>query len=299
MPKGLSYVSDSTNSNYLNTQKIETNEDGTTTIEFYLYNISVNDALEDIYFEAAIDPETINETVYDVKAIISEIPSTSTDAEGNITNIYKVGNCLVDTRTAVNSVNIVNLASYSLYKTTDTEIVEKNGEIHYKIIYRNNTENDLNDFAILDIMPYNGDSIGTSFKGTFEIEKVKVSQSDLSGVIPNDNINLYYTHDEIVKGLNASNVDANNGLESSSIWTKVSENNGEYILNTEQLNNGVTGIAINGVAKAKDNIIIDIYIKTIGNEALDKYVNYTTGQTYSSTDVMVSTQVKTEVIKEK
>lgn len=297
LPKGLSYVSDSTNSTYLNTQKIETNEDETTTIEFYLYNISVNDALEDIYFEAAIDPETINETVYDVKAIISEIPSTSTDAEGNITNIYKIGNCLVDTRTAINSVNIVNLASYSLYKTTDTEIVEKNGEIHYKIIYRNNTENDLNDFAILDIMPYNGDSIGTSFKGTFEIEKVKVSQSDLSGVIPNDNINLYYTHDEIVKGLNASNVDANDGLESSSIWTKVSENNGEYILNTEQLNNGVTGIAINGVAKAKDNIIIDIYIKTIGNEALDKYVNYTTGQTYSSTDVMVSTQVKTEVIK--
>ena len=69
-----------------------------------------------------------------------------------------------------------------------------------------------------------------------------------------------------------------------------------YNLNVEQANDGVTGIAIKGELAGQTEIVVDIYIKTNGNQVEDKYVNSATAQTQTITEVVQTSQEKVQVI---
>ena len=135
-------------------------------------------------------------------------------------------------------------------------------------------------------MPYNGDTRGTKFNGTYTIDKIVISQNINGTPILNDNLELYITQDEQVKTITAK--DENIGT--SGIWRKIEETNKEYLVNTEQANNGVTGIAIKGELTGQTEIIVDIYLKTKGNAPEDKYVNSATSQTQKSTEIVQTSQ---------
>ena len=75
----------------------------------------------------------------------------------------KIGASLPSTRMAKHTVQVTNLSSYSLYKTTETPIIEINGLIHSKITCINKTDDPIKDFQLLDILPYNGDNRGTNY----------------------------------------------------------------------------------------------------------------------------------------
>ena len=74
------------------------------------------------------------------------------------------------------------------------------------------------------------------------------------------------------------------------------ETNGEYIINKEQANDGITGIAIKGELAGQTEITVDIYLKTNGNQVEDKYVNSATAQTQTITEVVQTSQESAQVI---
>ena len=287
LPKGLEYVPGSSKrgeKNYTEPDILE-NENGSITLVWYIYGVTSGQEIEPILFETEIDKKSTNGTQYETKFIISEAIGENEET--------KIGNSEVSNRTSTESINIINLASFRLYKEVEIPVIEKNGEIHFTITGRNNTNIILPEFALLDIMPYNGDNRGTKFNGTYTISKITISQNINETEVENSNLKLYITQDEQVKNITVKDTD----IGTNEIWEEILEKNGEYIINKEQTNNGVTGIAIKGELAGQTEIVVDIYMTTSENKAEDKYVNSATAQTQSITEAVQTSQESAQVIE--
>ena len=286
LPKGLTYKLGSSirgGEAYTEPEIIE-NEDGTTTLIWYIYGVTSGLEIEPIKFGAKISKSSESEHV----------------GENGIT---KIGNSEVSNRTSTVAINIINLASFRLYKEVETPVIEKNGEIHFKVTARNNNEIALPEFVILDIMPYNEDERGTKYNGTYAISRITISQNIDGEEIKNDNFKLYITKEatkskqneqyEKIKNITVKDED----LGTSEIWEEAQGTNGEYIINKEQANDGITAIAIKGELTRQTEMIVDIYMETSENQAEDKYVNSAIAQTEILTEVVQTSQELAQVIE--
>ena len=102
-----------------------------------------------------------------------------------------LGTTPIEKRTSTTTIQIINLSSHRLYKTVETPVIERNGDIHFTLAYKNNTDGTIPDFQLLDILPYNGDGRGTSYNGNYTLDRIVVTQYDANGnVIPNSNLRL-------------------------------------------------------------------------------------------------------------
>ena len=262
LPPELTYVYGS--SNYGDPEIVE-NDDGTTTLIWQIENCTVGKMIEPITFKTNISLDAQNGTTLKNTAIIEP------DQD-------KIGLISTEFRTAECGIQITNLSSHMLYKEVNTPVIEKNGEIKYEITYANKTDAPVTDFQLLDILPYNGDSRGTTFNGTYTLENVKLmTEEEL-------NLNLFVTEDESVKSMTAKD----EGIGTSSIWTS---KNFE-----ETLNINATGFAIKGEIPKNSSLKIEITLKTQDNMPKDVYYNSVTAQTSKETEVITSTDVKAEVI---
>ena len=169
MPSGLEYVPGSSKrgEESYNEPEIIENEDGTTTLAWYIYGVTSGDEITPITFDARIDQSTPNETRLNIKYVVLEEIGENEEA--------KIGNSYIDFRTSETEVIVINLGSHKVYQEAVTPVIENNGEITYKITYQNKSSVDTPDFQVLDILPYNGDGRGTSFNGTYTLKNVKVT----------------------------------------------------------------------------------------------------------------------------
>ena len=270
LPAELTYVPGSSNYG----EPIETiqNDDGTTTYIWEIYNCNVGEAIEPLVIKAEIDPETANGTTLKVTSLIEP------DKE-------LIGLSSLEYRTATNEINVVNLANYRIYQETDTQIIENNGEIKYKLTFQNSSTTSMPDFQVLDILPYNGDGRGTAYNGTYTLKDVKVTQTLGGSVIENSNLKLYTT----------TNIDArkitpkDEGIGVSEIW--IEKTIGEAI------NELITVIALKGEVANNATVEIEITLQTSNNRGGDIYYNQATAQTSKNTEVITTSNVKTEVVK--
>ena len=268
LPEGLTYVPGS--SNY-GEPEITNNSDGTTTLVWNINDCTIDVDINPLYFEAHIDENTINGAQYTTQVIIS-----SEDP--------RLGNSKVDTRTATVTIQVINLASHRLFKTIETPVIEKNGEIHFTLSYKNNTDGTINDFRLLDVLPYNGDGRGSNFTGTYTLDKLIVKQYDAAGNLKLDNSNLTiaYTDDESVRGTITCK-DENLGED----WTTIT---------TENVLHSASAFVVMGPVESQEVVSVDIYLKTNGNKGLDKYENNATAQIYPDTEEMVTSNVTSQVV---
>ena len=268
LPIGLSYVPNS--SNY-GEPEITKNNDGTTTLIFNIPNCTVNESIDSLIFEASIDEESVNGTQYNVIATIYASPD-------------KVGTENESDRTAETSIQVINLSSHRLYKSVETPVIEKNGEIHFTVSYKNNTDEIIKDFQMLDILPYNGDSRGTNYTGDYTLDRLVVTQTNEAGqTISNDNLQILYTNDEGVRnGVTSKDENLGQGWNSA---------------NSETIKQKATAYAVKGEIGAQGSVTVDIYLKTNGNKGLDKYVNSATAQVYKETEEMVTSNVVSQVVE--
>ena len=214
----------------------------------------MDEKIDDLLFKASIYEETPNGTQYENKAVIS--------AEQD-----KIGNTSITKRTSTSTIQVINLSSHRLYKTVETPVIEKNGEIHYTVSYKNNTDEIIRDFQMLDILPYNGDSRGTNYTGEYTLDRLVVTQTNEAGeTISNDSLQILYTNDEGVRN-GVTSKDENLGQG----WNSV---------NSETIKQKVTAYVVKGEIGAQSSVTVDIYLKTNGNKGLDKYVNSATAQVY-------------------
>ena len=297
LPKGLEYVPGSSKrveENYTEPEILE-NDDESTTLVWYIYGVTSGQEIEPILFEAEIDKRSTNGTQYETKLIISEAIGENGDT--------KIGNSEVKNRTSTESINIINLASFRLYKEVETPVIEKNGEIHFTITARNSNETTLPEFAILDIMPYNEDGRGTKYNGTYTISKITISQNINGTPVENNELKLYVTKEttksgqaqqyEEIKNITVKDKD----LGTSEIWEEMQGTNGEYTVNKEQANDGITAIEVKGELVGQAEIVVEIYMTTNENQAEDKYVNSATAQTEILTEVVQTSQESAQVIE--
>lgn len=176
--------------------------------------------------------------------------------------------------------------SYKLTETINSELIEVNGEIKYKITVTNEEETDLKTFQLLDILPYNGDTRGSTFSGDITVTNIEIKQSKGNKPLKNESINLYATISETVRnGISAKD----ENLGKANIWF-------EPILG-ESVNKKLTAIAITGILKAKSTIDIVITIKTNGNKGNDIYKNLVTAQMEKDTQELQTAGTTVETIK--
>ena len=268
LPEGLTYIPGS--SNYGEPEMIN-NDDGTTILKWNIYNCISDGYIEPLYFSASIDENTPNGTQYTNTAVISA------DED-------KIGNTVLKLRTSTSTIQVTNLSSHRLYKTIDTPVIEKNGEIHFTVSYKNNTDEIIKDFQMLDILPYNGDSRGTNYTGEYTLDRLVVTQTNEAGeTISNDNLQILYTNDEGVRnGVTSKDENLGQGWNSA---------------NSETIKQKVTAYVVKGEIGAQSSVTVDIYLKTNGNKGLDKYVNSATAQVYKETEEMVTSNVVSQVVE--
>ena len=270
LPKGLTYVYGS--SNY-GEPDVTLNSDGTTTLVWSISGCNVDETIEYLRFKAAINEETPNGTQYTNKVVIS------TDDE-------RMGNTKLTNRTSTYSIQVTNLSSHRLYKVTDKPVVEVEEEIHFTTTYKNNTDNTIPDFQLLDILPYNGDSRGSSFNGTYLLDRIVITQEDADGnILSNDNLTVVYTNDSSVRsGVTSKDTDLGDG------WTQITSNN---------IKQQATAIVVKGEIGEQVKVTIDVYLAPENNKGLDKYENSVTAQVYETTEEMVTPSVNVQVVQRK
>ena len=256
-----------------------TDGDGTKTLTWYKYGCTANESIEQLIFDVHISEETEHGKQYSFDATISEYV-----AEGSHP---KIGNPYSRNKKANTTIQITNLTSYALYKTTDYNAIEVNDDASFKVTSINKTVYDLTTFQLLDILPYNGDGRGTSFNGTYAIEKIEIrNRNSLGDEIENSNLKLYVAESVDARAIsNAKNVN----LENSEMWTEISSG--------EELNRGLTAFVIAGTLPANGTLEAEIFIKTEGNKPYDKYNNQATAQIIPETEPVESSIVKLEVVK--
>ena len=269
LPVGLTYVPGS--SNYDEPDIIK-NDDGTTILVWKIYNCTTNTAITPIIFSAKIDEETPNGKQFETVALV--------EAD-------KIGASLPSTRTAKHSVQVTNLSSYSLYKTTETPIIEINGLIHYKITCINKTDDPIKDFQLLDILPYNGDNRGTNYNGTYMVKNINVNLKNSSGTaVDTSGLKLYVSNEESVK-TNTDVKDENLGLTSE--WTETT--------GKTDYDESLTAYALIGEIGPRNRLEVDIYLKTNGNRPRDIYKNSATAQIDKNTEKMETSIILVQDIK--
>ena len=276
LPQGLTYIPGS--SEY-GEPEITNNSNGSQTLIWYIYGVISGQAIEPIRFNAQIDNESENGQQYETKFVISEVIGTD--------GISKIGNSKVDFRTSTETINVINLASHRLYKEVEIPIIEKNGQIKYNISYSNNTDETVSDFQLLDILPYNGDSRGTEFEGTYMLESVKVNQMISASTQSTDNLQLFTTNSDNVKSMTAKDT----GIGVDSIWSEKTIG--------ASLNENTTGFAIKGEIVGKLRLDIEITLNTTGNAPENVYANNAMAQVYTDSEQMQTGTVQAQVVSRK
>ena len=136
-------------------------------------------------------------------------------------------------------------------------------------------------------MPYNGDSRGTNFNGTYILDNINIIQTVNGTIQETSNLKLYTTNSEDVKNMTAKD----NGIGTDSIWTE------KTIGNT--LNENATGIAVKGAIAGKTKIELEITIQPNNNKAKDIYGNNTMAQVYTDSEQMQTGIVQAQVVSRK
>ena len=94
--------------------------------------------------------------------------------------------------------------------------IKKNGDVKYKVVYENKTDERIEKFQLLDILPYTNDGRGSNFSGTYTVGSINVKQT-INGVEQNNgNLKLYITNSDSVKDMDAKNT----GIGIDSIWSE-------------------------------------------------------------------------------
>ena len=277
IPKGLEYIPGSSKrgDNSYTEPEITKNSDGSTTLVWYIYGVTSGQTITPITFEANIDNETANGTQYEAKYVVSELIGSD--------GISKIGNSEISFRTSTVSINIINLESHRLYKEVETPIIEKNGDITFKITYENKTETAVPNFQMLDILPYYGDNRGSNFNGTYTLKNINVIQTVGGSSQEIDNLKIYSTNSDNVKGMTAKDT----GIGTDNIWESIS--NGD-------VNKSSKGIAIKGEVAGNTKIEVTVKLATNGNSAKDVYSNNVMAQVYSNSEQMQSSAVTARVV---
>lgn len=251
----------------------KTGEDGIeyTVLEWKIVDCKLNEPLAPINFKGVINPKLNNNEQIIVKA-------TTAIQDGD-----EIRPELKEHRTTV---QVINLSSHRLYKEVEKSLVNKDEKIHFIVTYINNSDKDVPDFQLLDILPYNGDSRGSSFDGNYKVESINITQTQGDNEVPIDNLKLYLSNSESSRNIDSKNTD----IGVSADW---------ILKDSGIINDYATAYALKGNAIPGSKVVIDIVLQPEGNVGGNIYYNNASAQTSLDTVELVSTNTFASVISRK
>lgn len=143
IPKELSYLNCISGLEPVSSVK---NADGSTTLIWEIPNCSSSTPIPEIVYNCSISGLAKAGT-YDSTVTIS------CDKTGSIDKTLRTSNC---------NIQIAVTKLQELSKFAVTPVVNTNTDLHYRITYANTNETNIDNFKLLDILPFNGDSRTTT-----------------------------------------------------------------------------------------------------------------------------------------
>ncbi len=260
VPNGLVYVPDKD----LGTPEVTSDPDNT----YLMYKLPYtkpNMKIKDINFKATISPtlkgSSIPLTVESRVEAINVNGETDTSYFGYLTGSY-----------TIYATGIENVIVSQKIGDKGSKL-EKNSEFNYLLSIYNNTNNNIKDYAIMDILPSNGDKNGSEFNGTY---KVKLELPSTLG-----NVKVYCSNSEYNKLSNEVFDEKNEFKECNAL--------NEYVDATAIK---IINISVNANSYADD---IKLWIKPKDNNYSNKYINSYVGasKTYAQNE---SNKIEARVI---
>lgn len=250
------YLEYSKNDSYLTPASIINNNDGTTTLVYNLPYTKTNRTVAPILFDAKFKQNikgSNNEVIVSSKVetinVNDDIYVSSDSAANSVEKIF------------VNGIEGITINSEVLDGKTK---VEKNNEFAYKLSIYNNTNTDIKDLSIMDILPYNNDKVGSEFNGSYKV-KLELPANLL-------NLNIYCYNDEPSKLIRE--VDNVNNK-----WTKCNIKN-EYV--------STSAIKIENISINNNSKLDSIIVKVLPND--NNYGNKYSNQFYAKTSTLTQSE---------
>ncbi len=153
VPPGLELLEDTLNKPI---HKKTENTDGSILYEF-LYEAPHNNVFTPVTGKISIPLSTKDRTQFEIKAMV--------EAEQDKRNEERY-------RTTTKTISVIADASMQIVKSVDKNVVELGEEFTYTLTYANNSDKDYVNGVFLDILPFNGDSAGSNFSGSYVIESI-------------------------------------------------------------------------------------------------------------------------------
>ena len=254
IPKGENYKEGTANIKPISERKLD---NGSTELiwEFHGYEPGVG--LPVITYSSNIPVTTADRTQLQHKTVIRA------DGDKRIEKEF---------RTSMNTLTVVNDASIRIDKTVSAKTVEIDEGFKYRVSLANNSKRGYRQGKIIDVLPFNGDSFGSNYRGSFVVTALdKV-----------DNVKVEYTNQDphtIKRNPNDSGVTDWRELPKGRSSTQVT----------------ALRISYNDI-KAQTEYPITLDIKPSGNTKGNIYMNQAHGSVEGLDFAIYSGIVKTEVI---
>ena len=249
---------------------------GVTTIKFTFEEVVVGDTMEAIHYKASIgNPGDEDKDVKNMDTIQSSV-TIAADGDGRAPHL-NFGN------KSENVINIIKLKAAALMKSIVEQIVEIGAPITYKITHNNISAETLDDYRLLDVLPYNGDSRGTSFTGDGYTTQISIA------VTGTGTITAYRINNTLDSGLNVN--DSADGIASKIQVGTASDANP---LTTTSIGDA-KGIYLEGSIGGNSKYEMTVTITPTGNAGNDIYYNDATAAT-DNTSYLYAPKVSAVVV---
>ncbi|MBO1306125.1 hypothetical protein JZO70_08125 [Enterococcus sp. 669A] len=266
IPKGLEYTTGTAKDgkgNSISPQSTKKNADGSTTIVWLIDNINPSKGdIPEVNFDTA-------SVMKDLTFNDSAVSEVTVHTEGEIWikgSPNEKDTSKIQVRESTGKVQLYQMQKISLTKEAVPELIEvgKNDpantslstDIKYKIKIRNDSSDKIVNAKILDALPYNGDSFGTSFNGSYTVAGIKITKG--TGTIN-------YTDATLT---NIENTNPNSIPTSSPLWPVYTQGSG-----STAIKNAKAFLITARELAVGDELEFEITISPTGQKAGDVYRN--------------------------
>lgn len=165
LPAGITYKPGSAiyNGEPIFPQITHSEATGETTLVWTLEGVTIGDEISPIYYEAALQANLYNGKSLASSVVIS-VPEDGREEKYRSNSV---------------TVQVVNMATDSLYKESTQTVYDLGADFTYEIHYGNNTDSIRNGVTILDVLPYNGDGRNSNFHGTYQLAGVTTGTTEI------------------------------------------------------------------------------------------------------------------------
>ncbi len=251
------------------TPEITTNADGSTTLTFILEDVTLGATLDALTFSCTIghagtaDDVTNNESI----ALNATIESTNdhrakTESYGNSSNT---------------SFNVIRLSATSVAKSVDPPLIEQGGSFTWTLRYYNGGDEEIEATNLADVFPKNGDSLGSSFSGSYEITGIEVDFSEAEDSYDEDDANLHFYVSNAYTGSGkdlAQNDAPTTWTDLMNESTRTDDAEKKIItLDTNEASDMNAFYCDLGDLEPGETLVLRISVETVGNAPADLYNN--------------------------